>query len=92
MSLASIELWLDKYVYKWFIVSIHMADITVQAVPPLHRCHLHSHQLPVSYMIMAFSGGVLFTVEHHLASPLRQLTTHSNNLSIAGQVKRLFKV
>ena len=92
VSLASIEMWLDKYVCKWFMVSVHMADIPMQAVPPLHTCQIHSHRLPVGYMIMAFSGGELLTVECHWASSLRKLSTHSNNRGITGQVERLFKV
>ena len=37
-SLASVEMWLDKYVCKWFMVSIYMTDIPMQVVPPLHKC------------------------------------------------------
>ena len=69
-----------------------MTDIPMQVVPPLHTCQIHSHQLPVGYMITAFSGGELLTVERHWASSLRKLSTHSNNQGITGQVKWLFKV
>ena len=69
-----------------------MTDIPMQVVPPLHTCQIHSHQLPVSYMIMAFSGGELLTVERHWASSLGKLSTHSNNRGISGQVKQLFEV
>ena len=91
-SLASVEMWLDKNVYKWFMVSIHMTDITVQVVPPLHTCQIHSHQLPVCYMISTFSRGELLTVKRHRTSILGELTTHSNNRGIASQVKWLFEV
>ena len=35
---------------------------------------------------------VVAAVECHWTSSLRELSTHSNNQSIAGQVKPLFKV
>ena len=91
-SLVSVDMWLDKYVCKWLIVSIHMTDIPMQVVPPVHTRQTHSHQLPVGYMITAFSGGELLAVECHWTSSLRKLSTHSNNRSITGQVKWLFKV
>ena len=69
-----------------------MTDIPMQVVPPLHTCQIHSHRLPVGYMITAFSGGELLTVERHWALFLRKLSTHSNNRGIAGQVEQLFKV
>ena len=92
MSLVSIEVGLDKDIYQMFMVSVDVKHIVMQVVPPLHTTKVHTHEFSVGYMISTLSGGELLTVECHRTSMLRQLSTHSNNRSISGDIERLSEV
>ena len=92
MCLASIEVGLDEYVYQRFVVSVYMADVAMQIVPPLHTTKVYTHEFAVGHMVTTLSGGELLAVERHRTSTLRQLSTHSDNRSISGDIEWLSEV
>ena len=71
------------------MISVYMANVTVQVVPPLHTTKVYTHEFAIGYMVATLSGGELLAVERHRTSTLRQLSTHSNNRSISGDIERL---
>ena len=90
--LASVEVGLDEYVYQRFVISVYMADVAMQVMPPVHTTKVHTHEFTIGYMVMTLSGGELLAVECYSMSTLRQLSTHSNNRSISGNIERLSEV
>ena len=80
--LASIEVGLDEDVHQRFMISVYVAHIAVQVMPPLHTTKVHTHEFTIGYMVTTLSGGELLAVECHRTSMLRQLSTHSNHLAI----------
>ena len=64
----------------------------MQVMPPLHAPQVHTHLLTVGYTIPTLSGGEFLAVKCHRASPLGQLSTHSNNTRISGHTEGLYKV
>ena len=92
MCLASIEVGLDEDVYERLMISVYMAHVAMQVMPPLHTTKVHTHELTIGYMVTTLSGGELLAVERHRTSMLRQLSAHSNNRSISGDIERLSEV
>ena len=92
MCLASVEVGLEEDVNQRFMISVYVAHIAMLVMPPLHTTKVHTHELPVGYMVTTLSGGELLTVECHWTSTLRQLSTHSNNRSIGGCIERLSEI
>ena len=90
--LASVEVGLNEYVHQWFMISVYVADVAMQVMPPLHTTMLYTHELAIGYMVTTLSGGELLAVERHRTSTLRQLSTHSNNRGISGYIKWLSEV
>ena len=90
--LASVEVGLDEYVHQRFMISVYMANVAMQVMPPLHTTKVHTHEFPVGYMVTALSGCELLAIEHHRTSMLQQLSTHSNNRSISGHIEWLSEV
>ena len=90
--LASVEVGLDEYVHQRFMISVYMADVAMQVMPPIHTTKVHPHEFTIGYMVTTLSRGELLAVERHRTSMLRQLSTHSNNRSISGDVERLSEV
>ena len=90
--LASVEVGLNEDVYQRFMISVYVADVAMQVLPPLHTTKVHIHEFTIGYMVTTLSGGELLTVERHRTSMLRQLSTHSNNRSISGDIERLSEV
>ena len=74
------------------MISVYVAHVAMQVIPPLHITKVHTHEFAISYMVTNLSGGELLAVERHKMSTLRQLSTHSNNRSISGHIKRLREV
>ena len=74
------------------MISVYITYIAMQVVTPIYAPQVHTHQFTVSHMVSTFSGGELFAVECHRTSPLRKISTHSNNRCISGYVERLAKV
>ena len=85
----SVEVGLDEYVYQRFMISVYMTDVAMQVMPPLHATKVYTHEFTISYMVTTLSGGEFLAVERHRTSTLRQLSTHSNNRSISGDIERL---
>ena len=69
--LVSIEVGLNEYVDKRFMISVYITYIAMQVVTPLHTPQVHTHKFTVCHMIPTLSGGELFAVERHRASTLR---------------------
>ena len=92
MCLASVEVRLHKDVQQRFMISVYMTHIAMQVVPPLHTTKVYTHEFAISYMVTTLSGGELLAVERHRTSTLRQLSTHSNNRGISGDIERLREV
>ena len=90
--LASIEVGLDEDVHQRFMISVYVADIAVQVMPPLPTTKVHTHEFAISYMVATLSGGELLAVDHHRTSTLKQLSTQSNNRSISGHIEWLSEV
>ena len=90
--LASVEVGLNEYVHQRFMISVYVADVAMQVMPPLHTTKVYTHEFAIGYMVTTFSGGELLAVERHRTSTLRQLSTHSNNRSISGDIERLSEV
>ena len=90
--LASVEVGLNEYVHQRFMISVYVADVAMQVMPPLHATKVYTHEFTIGYMVTTLSGGELLTVERHRTSTLRQLSTHSNNRSISGDIERLSEV
>ena len=90
--LASIEVGLDGYVYQRFMISVYMADVAMQVMAPFHTIKVYTHEFMIGYKVTTLSGGELLAVECHRTSMLRQLSTHSNNRSISGDIERLSEV
>ena len=90
--LASVEVGLDEYVHQGFMISVYMADVAMQVMPPLHTTKVYTHEFAVGYMVATLSGGELLAVECHRMSMLQQLSTHSNNRSISGHIEWLSEV
>ena len=84
--LASMEVGLDEDVHQRLMISVYVAHVAMQVMPPLHATKVNTHEFPVGYMVTTLSGGELLAVEHHRTSILRQLSTHSNNRSISGHI------
>ena len=74
------------------MISVYVADVAMQVMPPLHTTKVHTYEFTISYMVTTLSGGELLAVEHHRTSMLRQLSAHSNNRSISGHIKWLTEV
>ena len=74
------------------MISVYMADVAVQVMPPLHTTKVYTHEFAISYMVTTLSGGELLAVECHRTSTLRQLSTHSNNRGISGDTEWLSEV
>ena len=92
MCLASIEVGLDEDVHQRFMISVYVAHVGMQVMLLLHTTKVHTHEFTIGYMITTLSGGELLAVERHRASTLRQLSTHSNNRSISGDIEWLSEV
>ena len=92
MCLASVEVGLDKDVHQRFMISVYVAHVAVQVMPPLYTTKVHTHEFVIGYMVTTLSGGELLAVECHRTSTLRQLSTQSNNRSISGNIKWLSEV
>ena len=90
--LASVEVGLDEDVHQRFMISVYVARVAMQVMPPLHTIKVHTHEFVVCYMVTTLSRGELLAVEHHRTSMLRQLSTHSNNRSISGYMEWLSEV
>ena len=69
------------------MISVYMADIAMQVMSPLLTTKVYTHEFMIGYMVMTLSGGELLAVERHRTSTLRQLSTHSNNRSISGDIE-----
>ena len=74
------------------MISVYMADVAMQVMPPLYTTKVYTHEFAIGYMVTTLSGGELLAVEHHRTSMLRQISTYSNNRSISGYIKQLTKV
>ena len=74
------------------MISVYVAHVAVQVMPPLYTTKVHTHEFAVGYMVTTLSGGELLAVECHRTSTLRQFYTHSNNRSISGYIEWLSKV
>ena len=92
MCLASVEVGLDKDVHQRFMISVYVAHIAMQLMPPLHTTKVYTHEFPVGYIITTLSGGDLLAIECHWTSTLRELFTHGNNRSISGYIEWLTEV
>ena len=90
--LASIEVGLDEDVHQRLMISVYVAHVAMQVMPPLHTTKVHTHEFTIGYMLTTLRGGELLTVERHRTSTLRQLSTHSDNRSISGDIERLYEV
>ena len=90
--LASVEVGLDEYVNQRFMISVYMADVAMQVMPPLHTTKVYTHEFTIGYMVTTLSEGELLAVKCHRTSTLRQISTHSNNRSISGHIERLSEV
>ena len=88
--LASIEVGLDKDVHQRFMVTVYVAHVAVQVMPATTK--VHTHEFVIGYMVTTLSGDELLAVERHRTSTLRQLSTHSNNRSISGDIEWLSEV
>ena len=87
MCLVSIEVGLDEDVNQRFMISVYVAYVAMQVMPPLHKTKVHTHEFPVGYMVTTLSVGELLTVERHWTSTLGKLSTHSNNRSISSHIE-----
>ena len=74
------------------MICVYMADVTMQVMPPLHTTKVYTHEFAIGYMVTILSGVELLAVEHHRTSTLRQLSTHSNNRGISGDIEWLSEV
>ena len=74
------------------MISVYVTHIAMQVMPPLHTTKVHTHEFAISYMVTTLSGGEFLAVECHRTSTLRQLSTHSDNRSISGDIERLSEV
>ena len=83
---------LDSYVYQRFMISVYMAEVAMQVMSPLHTTKVYTYEFTIGYMVTTLSGGERLAVERHRTSTLRQLSTHSNNRSISGDIERLSEV
>ena len=92
MCLASVDVGLDEDVNQRFMISVDVAHIAMQVMPSLHTSKVHTHEFAIGYMVTTLSGGELLAVERHRTSTLRQLSTHSNNRSISGNIIWLTEV
>ena len=90
--LASVEVGLNEYVHQRFMISVYMADVAMHVMPPLHTTKVHTHEFTIGYMVTPLGGGEILAVVRHRTSTLRQISTHSNNRSISGDIKRLSEV
>ena len=70
MCLASIEVGLDEDVNQRFMISVDVAHIAMQLMPPLHITKVHTHEFSVGYMVRTLSEGELLAVECHRTSTL----------------------
>ena len=68
--LASVEVGLDKDLNQRFMISVYVAHIAMQVMPPLHTTKVHTHEFAIGYMVMTLSGGELLAVERHRTSTL----------------------
>ena len=66
--LASVEVGLNEYVHQRFMISVYVADVAMQVMPPLHTTKVHTHEFAIGYMVTTLSGGELLAVERHSES------------------------
>ena len=74
------------------MISVDVAHVAMQVMPPLHATKVHTHEFAIGHMVSTLSGGELLAVERHGTSTLRQLSTHSNNRDISGDIEWLSEV
>ena len=68
--LASVEVGLNEDVHQRFMISVDMAHVAVQVMPPLHATKVHTHEFSVGHMVTTLSGGEILAVKHHRTSML----------------------
>ena len=71
MCLASVEVGEDEDVHQGFMISVYVAHVAVQVMPPLHTTKVHTHEFAIGYIVTTLSGGELLSVEHYRTSMLR---------------------
>ena len=74
------------------MISVYIANVAVQVMPPLHTTKVYTHEFMIGYKVTTLSGGELLAVECRRTSKLRQLSTHSNNRGISNDIKWLSEV